>query len=151
MQLEIILITLLTVWLIIISFFLFKIHGYFKNLSSYLKEGNLLEVLNKVLAAENVNKKNIKLIEDEINKIYHQNSFHLQKLGIIRFNPFSEMGGDHSFSVALLDGHDTGIIITGLHTRERTRVYIKPVKKGKSTYDLSKEELKALDSTKASS
>ena len=68
---------------------------------------------------------------------------------MVRFNPFSEMGGDHSFSVALLDGHDTGIIITGLHTRERTRVYIKPVNKGKSEYDLSKEELKALTSTKA--
>ena len=54
------------------------------------------------------------------------------------------MGGDHSFSVALLNGKGTGIIITGLHTRERTRVYVKDIKQGKSEVELSQEEKKAL-------
>jgi hypothetical protein len=149
MQLEIIFIVILALWLAVVSYFLFKLKGYFKHFSKDLESGDLLKTLNQVLQTENVNKKHIKQIEAEINNIYDQTSFHLQKLGIVRFNPFSEMGGDHSFAVALLDGHDTGIIITGLHTRERTRVYVKPVKKGKSEYELSKEELKALNSTKA--
>jgi hypothetical protein len=54
------------------------------------------------------------------------------------------MGGDHSFSLALLDAHLTGFIITGLHTRERTRVYIKKIEEGKCKQDLSKEEREAL-------
>jgi hypothetical protein len=65
-------------------------------------------------------------------------------VGLIRFNPFNEIGGDHSFSLAILDGGDNGIIITGLHTRDRTRIYAKQVNKGKSDLELSTEEQKAL-------
>jgi len=65
-------------------------------------------------------------------------------VSLVRFNPFSEMGGDHSFSLALLDAHLTGFIVTGLHTRERTRVYIKKIDGGKCKQDLSKEEREAL-------
>jgi len=52
--------------------------------------------------------------------------------------------GDHSFSLALLDGKDTGVVITGLHTRERTRVYMKAIKAGKGEHELSEDEKKAL-------
>lgn len=69
---------------------------------------------------------------------------HVQKVALIRFNPFRELGGDHSFSLAILDGRDSGVIITSLHARDRTRIYMKPVVKGKSEHDLSSEERKAL-------
>lgn len=71
---------------------------------------------------------------------------HIQKIGLIRFNPFKELGGDQSFCLAILDGEDSGVVITGLHTRDRTRVYMKAVNKGKSQHDLSAEEKKALES-----
>jgi hypothetical protein len=63
---------------------------------------------------------------------------------MIRFNPFSELGGDHSFCLALLDDRDTGVVLTGLHTRERTRFYMKDITNGKSSLELSNEEKKAL-------
>jgi hypothetical protein len=63
---------------------------------------------------------------------------------LVKYNPFNESGGDHSFSLALLDGNKNGIIITSLHTRERTRLYIKDVVLGKTKITLSKEEQKAL-------
>ncbi len=61
-----------------------------------------------------------------------------------KFNPFNESGGDHSFSLALLDGEKNGIIITSLHTRERTRMYVKEIFGGKSKSELSSEELESL-------
>lgn len=68
----------------------------------------------------------------------------IQRVGLVKYNPFDEAGGEHSFSLALLDGKKNGIIITSLHTRERTRTYIKEIHLAKAKIELSKEEQKAL-------
>ena len=70
--------------------------------------------------------------------------FSVQKIGMVRFNPFSEVGGDQSFSIALLDGKDDGLVMTSFYTKEGNRVYGKPIKNGKSQYALSQEEIKAI-------
>lgn len=67
-----------------------------------------------------------------------------QKMAIVRFNPFQHTGGDHSFALALLDNHNSGMIMTAIHSREGTRVYLKPVAYGQSELSLSKEEIAAL-------
>lgn len=69
----------------------------------------------------------------------------VQKVGFVRFNPFAETGGDHSFSIALMDGNSDGFVITSLHTRAGTRSYAKVIKAGKSDQEFSREEQKALD------
>ncbi len=68
----------------------------------------------------------------------------LHRVGVVRFNPFSDTGGDQSFAVALLDGHDDGVVFSGLHSRAGCRVYAKPVTGGTSTYNLSAEEQEAI-------
>lgn len=68
----------------------------------------------------------------------------LTKVGMVRFNPFGDIGGDQSFSVALLDQEDSGIVITSHYGKEMQRVYAKPVKQGKSEYSLSAEEEEAI-------
>ena len=107
-------------------------------------------MLKKVLEVEEVNSKDILLIKKEVIRIEKEGFLHLQKLALLRFNPFGEVGGDHSFSLAILDGQNTGIILTGLHARDRTRMYVKPVKKGKSKLELSKEETKVLETARKS-
>ena len=67
-----------------------------------------------------------------------------QKISLVRFNPFGDTGGDQSFSLAVLDAHDSGYVLTSIHGREGTRVYVKPVDLGKSKYQLSVEEQQAL-------
>jgi hypothetical protein len=67
-----------------------------------------------------------------------------QKISIVRFNPFGDTGGDQSFTLAVLDSHDSGYVLTSIHGREGTRVYVKPVDFGKSKYTLSTEEQQAL-------
>jgi hypothetical protein len=54
----------------------------------------------------------------------------VHKTAVLRFNPFKEVGGNQSFSVALLDGKNSGAVLSSLHTREGTRVYAKPVVAG---------------------
>jgi hypothetical protein len=68
----------------------------------------------------------------------------VQCVGLVRYNPFQETGGDQSFALALLDSRGTGVVINGLHTRTATRFYAKPVKNGASQMPLSEEEMKAV-------
>lgn len=81
---------------------------------------------------------------DEFQKLSSVTALSLQKISMVRFNPFGDVGGDQSFSLAMLDGHDSGLILTSIHGRGGTRVYAKPVDLGKSKYSLSAEEKKAL-------
>ena len=69
----------------------------------------------------------------------------IQHVGLVRYNPFKETGGDQSFSLALLDSQGGGVVVSSLHTREETRVYSKPIKEGKcSEYQLTNEEEQAI-------
>jgi len=72
-------------------------------------------------------------------------SLHIQKIGLVRFNPFKDTGGDQSFILSLLDAHNTGVVISGLYSRTGTRWYAKKVVVGKgSEHELSDEEVKAV-------
>lgn len=68
----------------------------------------------------------------------------LQKVGVVRYNPFADTGGDQSFAIALLDPNGTGLVISSLHSRTETRVFAKPVQGGRSRYPLSDEEQDAI-------
>lgn len=103
-----------------------------------------MKILEKILTTQNQNLREINLVRKEVEKLEDEGKFHVQKVGVVRFNPFKEIGGDHSFSLALLNAKDSGVVITCLHTRERTRVYMKAVKNGKGEHELSDEEKKAL-------
>jgi hypothetical protein len=79
------------------------------------------------------------------NQIHDLASRSVHKVGVVRFNPFKDLGGDQSFSIALLDGQNNGLVISGLHTREGNRVYAKPVEKGKAVkHPLTEEEAEAI-------
>lgn len=67
-----------------------------------------------------------------------------QKIGMIRFNPFNEVGSDQSFCIALLDDNNNGFVITSHFSRELNRVYAKPIEGGVSQYQLSNEEKEAI-------
>jgi Protein of unknown function (DUF4446) len=68
----------------------------------------------------------------------------VQRVGIVRFNPYGDTGGQQSFSVAMLDGEQTGFVISSLHSRQQTRVYLKQISQGQSDTPLSDEESQAL-------
>lgn len=66
-------------------------------------------------------------------------------VGIYRYNAFSERGSDLSFSLAFVNDKEDGLVLSGIHSRDETYVYAKPVKQGESDYSLSPEEKKAIN------
>ncbi|MEA2661279.1 MAG: hypothetical protein QOH08_851 [Chloroflexota bacterium] len=68
----------------------------------------------------------------------------LQKVGVVRFNPFQDSGGDQSFAIALLDQGGTGVVISSLHGRAETRIFAKQVTNGRAKHALSDEEQQAI-------
>jgi hypothetical protein len=74
----------------------------------------------------------------------------LQKIGLVHFNPFRDTGGKQSFVLALLDNHNSGLLLTSIHGREGTRVYIKSIEYGGSQLALSQEEKQALEQARHS-
>jgi len=69
----------------------------------------------------------------------------IQKVGVVRFNPFSDTGGDQSFCIACLDAQNNGFTLTSLFTREGTRIYTKPIIANESKYPLTEEEKRAIE------
>src|SRR3990172_12278270 len=72
----------------------------------------------------------------------------IQKMATVRFNALSDVGGEQSFALALLDGKDNGVILSSLYGRGEFRLYAKPITEGKSKFTLSGEEQQALDTAK---
>lgn len=71
--------------------------------------------------------------------------YSLQWVGMVRYNPFRDTGGDQSFAIALANAHGDGIVLSSLHRRDVTRVYAKPLLGWKSTHTLTEEELEAIE------
>jgi len=101
---------------------------------------NLKEVLQYIKKIE----EKIEDISKDLDGTRKMAEISLQKVGVVRFNPFKDMGGDQSFSIALLDSKNNGLVISSLYSREGNRVYTKPVKGGQSEYQLSGEEKEAI-------
>lgn len=68
----------------------------------------------------------------------------IQKVGVVRFNPFNDVGGNQSFAIALLDNLSSGVIILSLYSRNGVRIYSRSIKEGKAEHKLSKEEDEAI-------
>jgi len=141
---QLIITIILGIWVLVLSIFVFIIFSFFRKLSKNIKEADIRKTLDKILASEIKNEKDIKELTKEIENIKYLDLKHIQKISLVRFNPFKETGGDHSFCISLLDAKDNGVVLTTLHTRERTRIYAKAIKNGKGEFELSSEEKKAL-------
>ena len=71
-------------------------------------------------------------------------------IGLVRFNPFEDTGGNQSFALALLDAEGDGFVVSSLHARAGTRVYAKALARGRSEAALSDEETEAVRQAQAS-
>ena len=80
-----------------------------------------------------------------IRKINEEMMSNFQKVGILKYDAFHEMGGKLSFALTLLDGNNSGYIINSMHSREGCYNYIKEIVKGESYIELSEEEAESLD------
>ncbi len=134
----------IVIWLVVLTVSILLFFLPYRKLTKTTGEKELVGVLRKVLEQGDTNKKDIASVLSELRGFEKEGLTHLQKVGFVRFNPYTEMGGDNSFALCMLNGKLDGILIMGLHTRESTRLYSKEVENGKTKYRLSKEEQLAL-------
>jgi hypothetical protein len=128
-------------WLLILQLSLRKIkkkRGDFDLGETGLKIEESLEQHAKQIKALDKDVQELYNISNQINNLSLRG---LHKVAMLRFNPFKDLGGDQSFSIALLNGKNNGVTVSSLHTREGTRVYSKAITGGKSEkYPLTEEE-----------
>ncbi|MBQ8999000.1 MAG: DUF4446 family protein [Clostridium sp.] len=99
---------------------------------------NYTQHINTLLESNNEIKASVEGIEAKIN-------YCIQKVGIIRYKAIANTGADLSFAIALLDNANDGIVLNGIYSRDGSYTYAKPIKDGKSTYNLSEEEIAAIE------
>lgn len=139
----------IVLWLIAISIFLYKAISHYNRLSKGVTSQNLSSLLEKILSEVDLSRKDVNELVRRCDKIESEGVFHAQKIGLLRFNPFSDTGGDQSFILAILNGKNDGILISSLHGRAGTRWYAKKVKDGKGVeHELSSEEKTAIKQAK---
>lgn len=141
--------TIIIVLLFTIVIILFKSVGNLENRYRRLMRGtngkNIEAILNTKLDEIEESNKNCKSTVNEVNRIKEEMKNCTQKVSMIRYKAFEDVGSDLSFSIALLDGNNDGIMITGIYSRQESTTYAKPIDKGISRYDLSQEEVHVLN------
>jgi len=98
---------------------------------------------NYMYRVERVEKQNADIL-NQINGLDKDLEGCIQKVGILRYSAFQDTGSDLSFTLALLDEHDDGVVFNGIYSREMSNIYAKPIEKGESRYTLSPEEKEAI-------
>ena len=81
---------------------------------------------------------------EEIAELYNKMKTHYQKVGIVKYDAFDDVGGKMSFALAMLDKENTGFILNAIHSRDNCFLYLKEIVKGESYIMLSAEEIDAL-------
>lgn len=129
------------IWLSVITFFLVKSILHYNRLTHEVSKKDLISSLNHLISKTEENAESIKKTAELLEKTIYSSKKHLQKIGFSRYNPFTDTGGDQSFSLCLLDENGDGIMVSSLHSRENTRLYSKKIEGGQALNQvLSKEE-----------
>ncbi len=132
------------IWLVVLQVRLNRALRQYQNLVSGTSAGNLEEVLHEHIAEVRQVTNQIQELDERSKRMEKTLRHSMQWLGIVRFNPFRDMGGDQSFAIALVDGHGNGVVLSSLHARDGTRVYAKPLRHWESAYTLTDEEKEAI-------
>lgn len=132
------------IWSIILTYLVWRERRYLQQLFPSSGERDIRNKFKELLEEVSEMRKKEKEFFDRLTKFHEESLVHIQKVAISRYNPYGDTGGDQSFSIVMMDEKLNGFVLTSLHSRAGTRVYIKIVKKGQTDLDLSEEETHVL-------
>lgn len=121
-----------------------RVERSYRNLMTGVEGGNLEQVLDQYLQVARQSSALSASTAVAVEDIEARLRLVTQRVGVIRFNPFADTGGDLSFALAMTDAEGAGFVLSSLHGRGDARVYIKPLTNWTSNYALSDEELQAV-------
>lgn len=131
----------LIVWIIIIEY---RLKKFFVGTKARNLEGVLLEIGKQLKDIKNNQTK----IDKHLSEVDGRLDKSVRRVETIRFNPFPDAGSNQSFAMAFLNDEGDGVIMSSLYARDRMSIFAKPIKKGKSEFELSAEEKEVLDKAK---
>jgi hypothetical protein len=146
----IILLAVVSIWLVLLSFMFFKERSFLEKVfpldsRKMTDEAVVLRSqFEKIILALEQSKEREKVTAKHLQEMRKEGLGFIQSVDTMRYNPYGDVGGDESFSLLLMDGKKNGVILTSLHSRANTRIYVKPVKEGKAQLELSTEEKQLL-------
>lgn len=133
------------IWMGILSIFTLQMIVHYNKLTGGKHTIGLKDILDGMIGRENLLRGRVAQTEQDIRAIQSDIVFHVQRIGIVRFNPFADTGGAQSFTMALLDRANNGVVMTSLYGRTGNRWYVKEVSGGKGkVLALSAEEQAAI-------
>jgi len=121
-----------------------RLAGQYQNLMTGTSGGNLEALLNDHITQVRATAARVDAVEELAQQLQAAVRYNLQHLGLVRYNPFRDTGGDQSFALALADGQGYGLVLSSLHTRDTTRVYAKALRAWESAHPLTDEENEAI-------
>lgn len=122
-----------------------KVEKKYRKMMRGMNNKNLEEVITSNLDNIELALNNSKESLEKCEKMAEDLKLCVNKVAIMRYKAFEDVGSDLSFSIAILDSYNDGVIITGIYSRHDSTTYAKPIDKGISRYDLSEEELHVLN------
>lgn len=144
----VILLFIVVAWQVVTFSELRRLKALYARLTRGARGENLEQMLLGHIEEVRAAKGRMEELERTLQTLQRACEYDLQHLGIVRFNPFANTGGDQSFALALADAHGDGAIITSLHGREGTRVYARALH-GWEAANLSDEEREAIAQARA--
>lgn len=136
---------IIVVWTSLLTVFFWSLSGHYNNLVKSTNKKTLQAAFDAIVNELSASKKDIEMLKATCDTIMQDGRLHIQKIGLLRFNPFKDTGGDQSFILALVNGDDSGVVVSGLYSRSGTRWYAKKIVRGVGVeHELSDEEKKAV-------
>lgn len=105
---------------------------------------SLEQVLDSYLAQAQATAAQVERLNKVSQQLEKAAKLSLQHLGVVRYDAFPDVGGQQSFSVAIVDGLGNGVVISSLAGRQFTRTYAKPLQRWQTEYSLTEEEKEAI-------
>lgn len=139
-KINLIILTVLIVWIISSEWRFYCLNKKYLSILGNKKSPTIEGLVKEIVEDLDEREKEIIALDGRIKDLENLVPKTAQKIAVIRFNPFKEVGSDQSFSLAILDAHNNGIVISSLFSRDNNRVYGKAVKNGTSKYELLEEE-----------
>lgn len=131
----------LGLWLLGLTFYIWQQGKFLKSLFPKSGERDIRRKFEEVLKQVGDLKKESTGLKDHLSEVENTGLEHVQRVELLRYNPYEDSGGDQSFSLALLNNQGSGIVLTSLHARSGTRVFAKSIHLGKGVkHQLSEEE-----------
>lgn len=129
------------VWLAGLTFLIWQQNKFFKSLFPNSGSRDIRKKFEEIINIVEGFAARVADLDNKVELVRNKGLGHIQRVELLRFNPYNDTGGDQSFAVCLLDNEGSGVVITSLHARSGTRIFSKEIVAGKSKkHQLSKEE-----------